>query len=445
MNVGLHSDIAESRFNLSEREEVFDEVVDAFTEGYSWWGEQLSREALISLATHNIEADSTIEQDSEFAHTPRIRRHLMVYAPRGWYKSTIMGMMAQLVGDDPENGRVGKVGTVSEAAFRGTVNDNGDFVPPEAMTKDVLFFDEFGTVATDEDLLQVMNQLMESGEAMVNLSKIAGMDSKYQYRLEQKYDSLKFVDGDLDKARKATSGEDIDFDEIGSAPKFYYQSKPIMWACTYKQEHIQDAANASRWSPIFMDKKPTAANLTKHVNRHEFAVDDETVRVFRRMLNDTGIPSDAESDTLRRALAGDLTAVQIPERFYEENPEMDGRMSAQIKQYVLGLKWWGKNPSDEDVGQLVQNINKLAEMVDEGKPDTAVEAAEQMIIDSPLKVKAIADKTGYSKKRIYDALDEVKERIRGDPSDERIVDFDRNDHKKAIWTSQGQKAAYDST
>jgi len=438
-------DVAESKFSLSEREEVFDQIVASFKQAYAWWGEQLSREALISLATHNIETDSTVERSSEYTHTPRVRRHLMVYAPRGWYKSTVMEIMAKLVGDDPENGRVGKVGTVSEAAFRGTVNDNGDFVPPEAMTKDILFFDEFGTVATDEDLLQVMNQLMESGEATVNLSKIASMGSKQQYHLEQKYNRLKFVNGELDKARKATPGEDIDFDEIGSASKFYYQSKPIMWACTYKQEHIQDAANASRWSPVFMKKKPTAANLTKHVNRNSFSVNEDTIRLFRQVLNDTGIPSDADSNKLQQALAGDLTAVQIPERFYDENPEMDGRMSAQIKQYILGLRWWGKDPSDRDIDQLVDNITRLNDMAEEGEPETAIGATEQLIIDSPLKVKHIAEKTGYSKKRIYDALEEIEESIYGDPTDDRIVDFDRDDSRRVIWTSKGQKTAYEST
>lgn len=440
-----YTDAPESQYTLSEREEVFDEIVDEFKKAYSWWGEQLSQQALISLATHNIESDDAVTVDSKYVHTPRIRRHLLVFAPRGWYKSTILGLMTELVGNDPEDGRVGKVGTVSEAAFRGTVNDNGEFVPPEAMTKDVLFFDEFGTVATDEDLLQVMNQLMESGEATVNLSKIADMDSKYQYQLEQKYDQLKFVGGDLKNARNAQPGEDLDFDEIGSAPKFYYHSKPIMWACTYKPEHIQDAANASRWSPVFMKKKPTATNLTKYVNNHRFDIESETVKLFRQVLKDTGVPADVDSENQRKALAGDLTAVTIPDRIYEANPEMDGRMSAQIKQYVLGLKWWGKAPSDGNVDQLVQHINDLTEMADEGEPETAVEATKRIITDSPLKVKQIANKTGYSKKRIYDALEEIEENISADPTDDRIVDFDIDDHRKAIWTSKSEKTAYEST
>ena len=83
-----YTDAPESQYTLSEREEVFDEIVDEFKEAYSWWGEQLSQQALISLATHNIESDDAVTVGSKYAHTPRIRvsirssRMVQIHHPR---------------------------------------------------------------------------------------------------------------------------------------------------------------------------------------------------------------------------------------------------------------------------------------------------------------------------------------------------------------------------
>jgi hypothetical protein len=368
----------------------------------------------------------------------------MVYAPRGWYKSTVMGKVCELVGDSPEAGKVARLGTISEAAFRGSPNDIGQFDPPKALTHDILFLDEFGTVAGDEELIQIMNQVLEGGKVSVDLKKISNMRAGGQISAENKHPTLKFIGGDLEEVRTADDDEEIDWDEIDPAGSFRYKSDCIMWACTYKPEHIQDAANASRWAPVFPEQKLTS-ELTRYVDANGvLRIKEETVRTFRRVIEDSGIPSDAEKENIRRALRGDITAVVLPERIYEEHTDLNGRMSKHLKQYLLGLWWWGKEPIDGDVDNLLGNIRRLGGMATEGQELTVKEEAEQLITDAPLKVNELADRVGCSDTSVYNALNELRDEIRDDPVDERIVDFDRADDTKAIWTSERQRQAHNA-
>jgi hypothetical protein len=196
------------------------------TKKYSWLGRQVTEELLDSLAS------SIIDRCYEMPF--RANQHVLLIWESGWYKSSILGDFQRMMPKE----YIGGVGTISDAALRGTVETNAKpgmrFVPPTVLKDDFLIVREFGKGLTeDPNLKQTLLNALEDQEVHVTLAKFAQLDSTERRKAELDYKDDKFV-WDTDTS-------------------FRYTTKATFWAANYTP--IDDAALLSRFNIVHPEKQ----------------------------------------------------------------------------------------------------------------------------------------------------------------------------------------------
>jgi len=338
-----------------DRKDVFEEIVKAFSEKYSWLGGQAARELLISSSTWNIQQNS----DPPF----RYRTHTMLAWEKGWAKSTLLRTMSDILGDDMTS----VIGKVSEAAMRGSVS-GGTFTPPKPLESPIVISTEFGQTSFEDELLNLFLNQLEEGYTNVALNKIGSLPESQKNKIENDY------------------GGKIDFEASNS---FNLKCDFVFWGATYDPTMLDDNALRSRFN-VVTPSKPLDHEITRCMDSSPSVIkqlDKTTVRDCRNFLkSNEKVPTD----------------FRPPKPIYRKYG-LSPRESRDIQSYMAARNWWGLEVSVdimEDYIEHLQQSRKVSTM----KPEDRV---FNLIFDDPKTYSEIIKETGLSKREIYKIVDRI--------------------------------------
>lgn len=338
-----------------DRKDVYEDIVSAFMEKYSWLGRQASRELLLSAASWNIE---------KYSNPPfRYRTHVMLAWERGWAKSTIMRAMADILGDE----MVSVIGKVSDAAMRGSVS-GGSFTPPKPLRTPIVISTEYGQTDFSDELLNLFLAMLEEGKTNVALNKIGQLGENQRRSLEKEYNNR------------------IEFKENN---EFNVTCDFIFWGATYDPSMLSDDALRSRLN-VVTPAKPLD---------HEITMAADKSGSIKSMLSKTTIKRCRE---FLRSEEEQPTRFRPPKRLYTKYG-LNLRESRDVQSYMASRNWWGLDVNPdlmEDYIEYMQESRRIATMEPE-------ERVFDIIFDSPTDYETLEEKTGLSKIELFKVMKRI--------------------------------------
>lgn len=341
-----------------ERRQIYKEIVDAFGVKYGWLGAQASREMLISAASWNIQ---------KYSNPPfRFRTHLMLAWERGYLKSTMMRVMADILGD----GMTSTIGKVSDAAMRGSVS-GGAFTPPKPLQTPFVISTEFGQTDFNDELLNLFLAMLEEGETNVALNKIGQLSDSQRQNIEREYDrGIQF---------KAKNEFDLKCDFV-------------FWGATYDPSKLSDDALRSRFNVVTPVKRldheiTKAADYNPGVKKQLHKTTVKDLRSFLKQEKE--FPTD----------------FRPPKSMYEEYNIMP-RESRDIQAYMSCRNWWGLNTNPDVMREYIEYLQE-SRRISTMEPE---ERVFDLVFDNPMTYKELQEETGLSKRELYKILKRIDAR-----------------------------------
>lgn len=334
------------------RRQVFNEVIGAFEDKYSWLGHQTARELLLSAASWNIE---------QYSDPPmRFRSHTLLSWERGWLKSSILSKMASVLGDD----LCSTMGKVTDAGIRGSVS-NGQFTPPKPLKTPIVISTEFGQTSFEDELLNVFLALLEEGHTNITMNKVASMAETQKRDIEQRYDG------------------GINF---GQTNEFDLNTNFVFWGATYDPTKLEDDALRSRFN-VVTPAKPLTGEVTEAVDNGHFSLSSTTIKELRSIIMD------------ETAVETDFTPPSHLYTKYSLNP----RESRDMQAYMACRNWWGLDVNTEIMEEYIKHLKQSRRRATMAPQERVMD----IIFDSPTTYTELQDKTGYDKQHLYKILDNL--------------------------------------
>lgn len=335
-----------------ERKQVYNEIVEAFGVKYSWLGAQAAREMLMSAASWNIQ---------QYSNPPfRYRTHLMLAWERGYLKSTMLRVMADIMGDD----NTSVIGKVSDAAMRGSVSGKS-FTPPKPLRSPIVISTEFGQTDFNDELLNLFLNMLEEGETNVALNKIAQLSENQREDIERRFD------------RRVKFGANNEFD---------LKCDFVFWGATYDPSKLADDALRSRFD-VVTPVKPLNHEITRAADNNPSVkkqVDKTTVKDLRRFLKqEEEFPTDFR-----------------PSPSMYKDYDLIPRESRDIQAYMACRNWWGLDTNPDVMRSYIEYM-KESRRISTMKPQ---ERVFELIFDSPRTYRELMKETGLEKKRLFKIL-----------------------------------------
>jgi len=333
-----------------ERKQMFSEVVTAFENKYSWLGHQVARELLLSAASWNIEKYSDPRM--------RYRDHVMLAWNKGWLKTSLLGKMADILGDE----LCSTIGKVTDAAMRGSTAA-GKFTPPKPLKTPFVISTEFGQTEFSDELLNLFLALLEEGETNVALNKIGNISDTQAKKVEEQYDGIEFKD----------------------VNEFNLTTNFVFWGATYDPSKLQDDAFRSRMK-IVTPEKQLDWRITKCIDKNRFHLSAQTIKDIRNELQ--------KEESFE-------TDFEPPDRLYKEY-SISPRESRDMQAYMAARNWWGLDVNPEIMENHIQWLQKSRRIARMDPADRVLD----LIFDNAMSYDEIIDETGYSKKEVYKIVNE---------------------------------------
>lgn len=338
-----------------ERRQVYNEIVEAFGVKYSWLGGQAAREMLMSAASWNIQKYS----DPPF----RYRTHVMLAWERGFLKSTMMRVMADILGS--ENTSI--IGKVSDAAMRGSVSGKS-FTPPKPLKSPIVISTEFGQTDFNDELLNLFLNMLEEGHTNVALNKIAQLTKNQKNNIEENYD------------RRIQFGENNEFD---------LKCDFVFWGATYDPSKLSDDALRSRFDVV---------TPVKTLN-HEITRAADNNPSVKRQLSKTTIRDARRYLTQEKKFPTDFRPSKNMYKKFNLNP----RESRDIQAYMASRNWWGLNTNPDVMRKYIEYM-KESRRISTMKPE---ERVFELVFDNPSTYKELISETGLDKRALFKILKRI--------------------------------------
>lgn len=299
-----------------DRSEIYDSIVESFYNKYSWLGEQVAEEMLLTASSWNLQHYS----NPDF----RLRRHLLLFWPPAWIKSSLLMRMRSIFGND----LCGHLSDISTAAMRGSV-ESGRFRAPECLKHPFTVCTEFGQLINSggdsSELVQKLLNLLEEGVVTVSLIKAGGLLQS--------------------EREKAIRNWGIEFDDDNN---FTYHTDWVILAGTYNKKFLADSALESRFNIVTPHKK-LDSELTKYINRSPpFHLDDEVKLKFR--------------DEIFKDTPSDIRCI-LPDSVYSPEVNLNVRESSMLISAILNRRWWGKDISDDEIIEKAKAIKATSDNI----------------------------------------------------------------------------------
>jgi hypothetical protein len=294
--------------------DIFNAIVDAFNDAYGWLGKQFAEEFLYVAASQVMQRFLDIKR-------PRIRSHLLLMWDPGWYKSTLLGIASELLGEE----NCEYISDITPAVFRGTVvsaNGTNEFVPPACKTKPFIIVTELGSL-TAGSRSNMINQLflitLEEGKVSVGLASLAKLSDEQKAQISAMY-NIQFSNG-----------------------RMTYTTTSTFLCATYDESYLTDYALVSRFE-VMIPGKELGNELVESTDGREFIISDGVKERFREIIN-TAPPENLVEEWRRR----------IPKEVYSLG-KIDPRIIRSVKSYRLARLFWEQ---DVDNNMLVERARYL--------------------------------------------------------------------------------------
>lgn len=336
-----------------KRREVYDRIVEAFEQKYSWLGEDFAKEFLSTIASRNIQETSK----PDF----RVRRHLLLFWDHGWLKSHFLKQASNILGDE----LCMTMSDVSHAALRGTA-EAGQFITPYTLKCPYGIATEFGQIVGTgfTDITQKLLNVLEEGMVTVSLAKIAYLPDAVIKEVTEKY-GITFIDCNT----------------------FTYRTNWVLIAGTYNKKFLVDNAFESRFH-ILTPQKKLDSTLIKHVAKSPpFVLNQEDLDFVRSELR-SNVPMD--------------TTIKLPNEAYDHTTSM--RDYGQLLSSVLCKRWWGVNMTNEEIIDLAKDVKQKHESVWKTADDKVFDAIEGGFNTFP----EIMEHANLSKRQVYYSIKNIR-------------------------------------
>jgi len=337
--------------------EIYDEIVSAFETKYSFLGRDFAERALLVVSSWNIQKNT-----QSFM---RLNGHLLLMYKYGFLKSTLLRRFRHLLGKE----LCTITNKVTDASIRGSVIHVSGlpcFIPPTAFDAPFIVCTEFGQVVGNETsgVVQELLNLLEEGETSVQSVKIASLPDGYKKELENKYAQF-----------------NLNFYKTNG---FMYKVNTSWIVATNNTRFIRSHALESRFDVMSYSDNELTHEITKHVDKNEWYIDEDVVHKFREIVNS------------KRKFAHKF---DLPDEIYTDN--ISPRESASLQRYGLSRLWWGLKTKVNDFIELFKKM-RLNYSRSRGK-------LEDIIItllknNTKLTNKQIIDMSGYSRNSVYNAI-----------------------------------------
>lgn len=335
-----------------ERRQVYEEIVGAFEEKYSWLGHQAARQLLLSAATWNIEKHSDPHM--------RYRNHVMLAWERGWLKSSILRKMADILGDEFTS----TIGKVTDAAMRGSVSA-GQFMPPKPLKSPIVISTEFGQTEFDDELLNLFLALLEESRTNVALNKIGQLAENSKRNVESEYDNQ------------------ITFQ---SQNEFELRTDFVFWGATYDPAKLEDDALRSRFE-VVTPAKELDATITRSIDNNRFSLNNTTITDVRTMLQS------------KRKMETDFAP---PDHLYSKY-KLIPRESRDVQAHMAARNWWGLEVNSEIMESYIKHLKKSRRLSTMSPEDRIFDA----IFDNPMTLEELEEETRFEKQEIFKILQKL--------------------------------------
>jgi hypothetical protein len=306
------------------RAEVFNAIVSAFKNKYSWLGEQFAEELLYIVAAQNMQEHLSFDDEDI-----RLRSHLLLFWPAGWFKSTLLKRAYILLGSQ----NCDFLSDITTAALRGSLDRDSDgnvvFIPPKCKVKPFLILTELGTVTSkqDKELVQIFLQVLEEGIVTVDLVKFAALTEDQKREIESALRGIMF-------SRESPS-------------TMIFITNCSILAATYNHKFVVDSAFSSRWD-IMIPKQPFTSSLSAYVRKHRFRLEDEFRQKFREIIKSK------PSNSLVDAWYEDL-----PKEIEERDEYISPRIMRSLLAFKLARLFWELEVNDQ---MLIDRFNYLRQV-----------------------------------------------------------------------------------
>jgi len=280
---------------------LYNNIVKAFEESYGWLGRQFAEEFLHVVATQIIQQHSTTKQ--------RIRSHLLLVWEPGWFKSTLLRIAADLLGEQ----NCAYMSDITPAVFRGTVTKTDDaveFVPPACKTTPFIVVTEMGSLTTVKGLLQLLLITLEEGIVTVGLASLAKLTELQRFEIAQMY-NIQISNG-----------------------RMTYRTTSSFLCATYDESYLNDFALVNRFD-IMIPRKELNNELASMVDGNEFEIQNSLVEAFR--------------DMIRRPPPDNLLTIwksKLPKSIFHVG-NINPRIMRSLKSYMLSMAFWEKNVTED--------------------------------------------------------------------------------------------------
>jgi len=339
------------------RQQCYNEIVEAFKQKYDWLGEDFAKQFLLSVASYPIQAYSK----PEF----RIRRHLLLFWPPGFLKSHLLRRAQLILGDKLSM----IMSDVSHAALRGTVEANS-FITPYCLKTPFGVSTEFGQVVGpgSQEIVQKLLNVLEEGMVTVSLAKIAYLSDAKIEDITKEH-GIRFLDSNT----------------------FSYHTNWVLMAGTYNKQFLIDNAFESRFN-ILTPRKRLDGNIIRFISKAPpFSLSQDTIDFLRSEVGNDK-PFDCSS--------------QLPDEVYEHLSTM--RDCGQLLSTIACNKWWGNNMTNDEIVEIAKDFKAKHESVWKTGEDKVFDAIESGFNT----IEEMMREADLSRRQVYNILTKIRAKPR---------------------------------
>ena len=375
--INKHMDELAEVDNIRQVNALFSTILDGFHTKWDWLGEQVAEEFLISMACHivskfYVDIDNT---KKEFQDLSRYRRHLFLRWGAGWWKSTMMRHMKQIL----PTGFVTEAAELNNVAFRGSVDSTlpqGErFIVPSIMTSPIVVFSEFNkNLLKDNELRQHLLRALQ-GDSIAATLKL--------------YHTLTIEERDALRPLGISWPNSITMN---------YQCSTTIW--TASQENIGDPAAADRFSIVAPGRSLTSELLIR-VDPRPLTLENSEMYDFATLSYNT--IQDALYHFLTQWRPTIYVAPNIDKYIIKYN--LSPRQADNLITKIIGYQWWGIRLSKEKI-EAWATLSRQARLYE---LNTAQDMIAVMLEEGWCTVEELQYHAACAKRTVYQYISNMKQ------------------------------------